>query len=58
MWLQPAQPGVLSDEVEKLGSEPVEPLAGMHPGSVVELLSAWLSECASVEMGCEIVVDQ
>lgn len=58
VWLQPAQLGILLDEAERLGCEPVGLLSGIHPGSVVELLSAWLSDCASVELGRELVAGQ
>lgn len=39
----------------KLVSEPVGLQNGTHHGSVAELLFAWLSDCASVELGCELV---
>ena len=58
VWLQLVQPGLLCDEAERQGSEPVELPTGIHPGSVVELLSAWLCDCAAVELGCVLVADQ
>lgn len=45
VWLQPAQLGVLWDGAE----------LDMHPGSVVQLWSAWLFDCAAGELGREPV---
>lgn len=48
--LQFAQQVLLCDEAASKVSD------GIHPGSVVELLSAWNSDCAAVE--CVTVADQ
>lgn len=51
--LPPAQLAMLSDEVDELGSE-----HGTHRGSIADLWSAWLPDCASVELRCVLGDDK
>lgn len=56
VWRQLVQLGLVYDETER--QEPVELPTEIHLGSVGNLLSAWLSDCEAVELGCVLVADQ
>lgn len=48
----------MSDELEKLDSEPAELWIEIHPGSVLILQPSGWFDCASAEVGCVLVAEQ